>query len=143
MAIAKKELDDALADVTALGGFEVLVGQVADSVEGDLQRVLDKFNERSSKNPITFIHDVGAGGISNAIPELAKDTNLGVEINLENIDLSRIGVIWGSGVGGIETFQNELINFSENDKNPKFNPFFIVLSDAIRQLLWKFQTILV
>ena len=40
------------------------------------QQVLDKFNERSSKNPITFIHDVGAGGISNAIPELAKDTNL-------------------------------------------------------------------
>ena len=50
------------------------------------QQVLDKFNERSSKNPITFIHDVGAGGISNAIPELAKDTNLGVEINLEKID---------------------------------------------------------
>lgn len=50
------------------------------------QQVLDKFNEKSSKNPITFIHDVGAGGISNAIPELAKDTNLGVEINLENID---------------------------------------------------------
>lgn len=47
------------------------------------------------------------------------------ELNLENIDLSRIGVIWGSGVGGIETFQNELINFSENDKNPRFNPFFI------------------
>jgi len=50
------------------------------------QQVLDKFNERSSKNPITFIHDVGAGGISNAIPELAKDTNLGVEINLDKID---------------------------------------------------------
>ena len=47
------------------------------------------------------------------------------ELNLENIDLSRIGVIWGSGVGGIETFQNELINFSENDKIPRFNPFFI------------------
>ena len=49
------------------------------------QQVLDKFNERSSKNPITFIHDVGAGGISNAIPELAKDTNLGVDIQLEKI----------------------------------------------------------
>ncbi len=49
------------------------------------QQVLDKFNERSSKNPITFIHDVGAGGISNAIPELAKDTNLGVNIRLEDI----------------------------------------------------------
>ena len=49
------------------------------------QQVLDKFNERSSKNPISFIHDVGAGGISNAIPELAKDTNLGVSIRLEDI----------------------------------------------------------
>ena len=47
------------------------------------------------------------------------------ELNLEKIDKNRVGVIWGSGVGGIETFQNELINFSENDKNPRFNPFFI------------------
>ena len=46
-------------------------------------------------------------------------------INFDKIDLSRVGVIWGSGVGGIETFQNELISFSENDKNPRFNPFFI------------------
>ena len=46
-------------------------------------------------------------------------------IDLDNIDLNRIGVIWGSGVGGIETFQNELINFAENDKKPRFNPFFI------------------
>ena len=47
------------------------------------------------------------------------------ELNLDRVDLSRIGVIWGSGVGGIETFQNELISFSENDKHPRFNPFFI------------------
>ena len=47
------------------------------------------------------------------------------ELNLDRVDLSRIGVIWGSGVGGIETFQNELISFSENDKYPRFNPFFI------------------
>ena len=47
------------------------------------------------------------------------------EIILDNIDKNRFGVIWGSGVGGIETFQNELINFSENNKNPRFNPFFI------------------
>ena len=47
------------------------------------------------------------------------------EINLDKINKNRVGVIWGSGVGGIETFQNELINFAENDKNPRFNPFFI------------------
>ena len=47
------------------------------------------------------------------------------KLNLEKVDKNRVGVIWGSGVGGIETFQNELIYFSENDKNPRFNPFFI------------------
>ena len=55
----------------------------------------------------------------------ADEAIKGSNINLDNIDLSRIGVIWGSGVGGIETFQNELISFSENDKTPRFNPFFI------------------
>ena len=50
------------------------------------QQVLDKFNARNSKNPISFIHDVGAGGISNAIPELAKDTNLGVNISLDKVN---------------------------------------------------------
>ena len=52
------------------------------------QQVLDKFMARSSKNPINFIHDVGAGGISNAIPELAKDADLGAKINLEDIDIA-------------------------------------------------------
>jgi|TARA_B100000029_G_scaffold489981_1_gene548428 3-oxoacyl-[acyl-carrier-protein] synthase II len=47
------------------------------------------------------------------------------DLNFEKIDKKRVGVIWGSGVGGIETFQNELINFSENNKHPRFNPFFI------------------
>ena len=50
------------------------------------QQVLDKFNSRNTKTPISFIHDVGAGGICNAIPELAKDCNLGVKISLANID---------------------------------------------------------
>ena len=46
-------------------------------------------------------------------------------INLETINKDRIGVIWGSGIGGIQTFQDEVINYSENDRIPKFNPFFI------------------
>ena len=46
-------------------------------------------------------------------------------IYLNEIDKNKFVVIWGSCVGGIETFQNELINFSENNKNPRFNPFFI------------------
>ena len=46
-------------------------------------------------------------------------------IDLEKINLDRSGVIWGAGIGGLETFQNEIINFTENKKIPKFNPFFI------------------
>ena len=55
----------------------------------------------------------------------AEEAIIHSEINLDKINKNRVGVIWGSGVGGIETFQNELINFAENDKNPRFNPFFI------------------
>jgi len=55
----------------------------------------------------------------------AEEAIIHSEINLDKINKNRVGVIWGSGVGGIETFQNELLNFAENDKNPRFNPFFI------------------
>ena len=44
---------------------------------------------------------------------------------LDAIDKDRVGVIWGTGIGGLETFQNEVLNFAENDKKPRFNPFFI------------------
>ena len=40
-------------------------------------------------------------------------------------NLDRIGVIWGSGVGGLKTFQDECENFFAGDGTPKFNPFFI------------------
>lgn len=46
-------------------------------------------------------------------------------INLEEVDKFRVGVIWGAGIGGLETFQNEVINFAEGDGTPRFNPFFI------------------
>jgi 3-oxoacyl-[acyl-carrier-protein] synthase II len=40
-----------------------------------------------------------------------------------NVD--RIGVIWGSGIGGLKTFQDECMNFADGDGTPRFNPFFI------------------
>lgn len=42
-----------------------------------------------------------------------------------NPNLDRIGVIWGSGIGGLKTFQEECEGFIANDRVPKFNPFFI------------------
>ena len=46
-------------------------------------------------------------------------------IDLETVDKFRVGVIWGAGIGGLETFQNEVINFAQGNGTPRFNPFFI------------------
>ncbi len=43
----------------------------------------------------------------------------------KNINHDRVGVIWGSGIGGIQTFQEEVEGFVKNDYQPRFNPFFI------------------
>ena len=47
------------------------------------------------------------------------------KLNLDEVNKLRVGVIWGAGIGGLETFQNEVINFAEGDGTPRFNPFFI------------------
>lgn len=46
-------------------------------------------------------------------------------ITKENIDPERAGVIFGSGIGGLITFQEEVMNFARGDGTPRFNPFFI------------------
>jgi 3-oxoacyl-[acyl-carrier-protein] synthase II len=43
----------------------------------------------------------------------------------DKLDKDRVGVIWGSGIGGLETFQEEVMNFAAGNGVPKFNPFFI------------------
>jgi len=46
-------------------------------------------------------------------------------LNPDNFDPDRSGVIWGSGIGGLETFFKEVYNFAKGDGTPRFNPFFI------------------
>lgn len=46
-------------------------------------------------------------------------------ITPETVDFNRVGVIWGSGIGGLLTFQEEVLNFGNGDGTPRFNPFFI------------------
>ncbi len=53
--------------------------------------------------------------------EAVKDANF----NLDKLDKDRVGVIWGSGIGGLETFQQEVMDFTNGNGVPKFNPFFI------------------
>lgn len=46
-------------------------------------------------------------------------------INLDEVNKLRVGVIWGAGIGGLETFQDEVLSYAKGDGTPKFNPFFI------------------
>ena len=46
-------------------------------------------------------------------------------ISKENVDVDRVGVIFASGIGGLTTFQEEVMNFAHGDGTPRFNPFFI------------------
>ena len=55
-----------------------------------------------------------------ASDEAISDANF----NLDKLDKLRVGIIWGAGIGGLETFQNEAINFALGDGSPRFNPFF-------------------
>lgn len=56
-----------------------------------------------------------------AADEAIKNSGL----DLEKIDLDKAGVIWGAGIGGLITFQNEVTNFATGNGTPRFNPFFI------------------
>ena len=56
-----------------------------------------------------------------AVDEAIKDSNLPIA----GIDLDRVGVIWGSGIGGLLTFQEEMKTYAKGDGTPRFNPFFI------------------
>lgn len=53
--------------------------------------------------------------------EAVKDSNL----PLQELDPDRVGVIWGSGIGGLITFSEEVKSFAKGDGTPRFNPFFI------------------
>jgi 3-oxoacyl-[acyl-carrier-protein] synthase II len=56
-----------------------------------------------------------------AADQAVRDSGL----NADTIDKTRVGVIWGSGIGGLQTFQDECFAFAKGDGTPRFNPFFI------------------
>lgn len=68
-----------------------------------------------------------------ATDEAIQDAGL----DFDKEDKDRIGVIWGAGIGGLETFQNEVLNFANGDGSPRFNPFFIpkMISDIAPGLI--------
>jgi 3-oxoacyl-[acyl-carrier-protein] synthase II len=77
---------------------------------------LDHFDRKESRK-----YDRFAQYALVSVAEAIEDA----QIPLTKIDKDRVGVIWGAGIGGLETFQNEVLNFSAGNENPRFNPFFI------------------
>ena len=77
---------------------------------------LDFFDRKDARKLDRFTQ-YGAVAADQAIADSALDT--------EVLDKFRIGVIWGAGIGGLETFQNEVLNFASGNGTPRFNPFFI------------------
>ena len=56
-----------------------------------------------------------------SVDEAIKDSGL----NIDSINKNTSGVIWGSGIGGLKTFQDEVLSFGDGNGTPRFNPFFI------------------
>ena len=77
---------------------------------------LDHFDRKESRK-----YDRFAQYALVSVAEAIEDA----QIPFDKIDKDRVGVIWGAGIGGLETFQNEVLNFSAGNENPRFNPFFI------------------
>ena len=72
-----------------------------------------------------------------AADEAVKDAG----ISKDNVDHDRVGVIFGSGIGGITTFQDDVMEFARGDGTPRFNPFFIpkmILDIAAGQISMRF-----
>lgn len=65
--------------------------------------------------------------------EAIRDSGL----DLDKINLDKAGVIWGSGIGGLKTFEEEVRNYSVGDGTPRYNPFFIpkMIADSASGIL--------
>ena len=84
---------------------EVKNFEVTDFIDRKLAKRMDKFSQYAMV----------------ASDEAIVDSKL----DLDKVNKLRVGVIWGAGIGGLETFQEEVLNYAAGDGTPRFNPFFI------------------
>jgi len=84
---------------------EVKNFNVTDFIDRKLARQMDKFSQYAMV----------------ASDEAIADSKL----DLGAVNKLRVGVIWGAGIGGLETFQQEVLNYAAGDGTPRFNPRFI------------------
>ncbi|MHB8261692.1 MAG: beta-ketoacyl-ACP synthase II [Bacteroidia bacterium] len=77
----------------------------------------DYFDKKDARRVDAFTH-YGVAASTQAVADSG--------ISAETIDKNEVGVIWGSGIGGLDTFQAETFAFAKGDGTPRFSPFFIV-----------------
>ncbi len=77
---------------------------------------LDYFDKKEARKVDTYTHY----GMAAAVQAITDSGIAG-----DNINKDEVGVIWGSGIGGLDTFQQETFAFAKGDGTPRFNPFFI------------------
>ncbi len=78
---------------------------------------VEKYLERKEARKLDLYAQYAVGASQQAIEDSA--------LNLDEINKDRAGVIWGSGIGGLMTFFDEVTAFAKGDGTPRFNPFFI------------------
>ncbi|QEC58561.1 beta-ketoacyl-ACP synthase II [Flavisolibacter ginsenosidimutans] len=79
-------------------------------------------------DPISFLDRKEARKLDRFSQTAIAASDQGVQdagIDRNNVDVDRVGVVFASGIGGLITFQEEVLNFGKGDGTPRFNPFFI------------------
>jgi len=130
--------------VTGLGALTPLGNTVAEYWNGLINGVsgaapITKFDATNFKtkfacevknfNPENFLDRKEARKVDPFVHYAIASTDEAVKdagfTDFSKFDTNRIGVIWGSGIGGLKTFLDEVTNFAKGDGTPRFNPFFI------------------
>lgn len=111
-----KNLIDAKSGAAPITKFDTAKFKTKFGCEVKAFNALDHFerNEAKKMDPFAQYAMVSAA-------EALKDSKL----DLDKVDKTRVGVIWGSGNGGFYTFQQEMIEYGRGDGTPRINPYFI------------------
>ena len=99
-----------------LGGTEVYVYNLMQQLNLKGFEVTDYLDRKEARKIDRFTQTALV-----ASDQAVKDAGL----ISKNVDPDRVGVIFGSGIGGLITFQQEVMEFAKGDGTPRFNPFFI------------------
>ncbi len=112
-----KNLRDGVSGASAITAFDASKHKTKIACEIKNYKWEEHFNPKEIRK-----HDLFEQYAIIAADEAMKDS----AIDLESVDKSRFGVIWGVGIGGLHTFQDEVSAYSRGDGTPRFSPFLLI-----------------